>query len=83
MKTLLNHATTVFTAVTFVGSICTCAAAEKPRVVILTDISHAPDNQQSLVRFLTYSNLFDVEGIIATTSCWRKNDPDIAAIRRV
>lgn len=69
--------------VVFFGALSTVTAAEKPRVVVLTDISNEPDDQQSLVRFLTYSNLFDVEGIIATTSCWRKNDPDIAAIRRV
>lgn len=55
----------------------------KRRVVVLTDISNEPDDQQSLVRFLTYANEFDVEGIVATTSCWRKNNPDIATIHRV
>jgi hypothetical protein len=55
----------------------------KHRVVILTDISNEPDDQMSLVRFLTYANEFDVEGILATTSCWRKNDPDLATIRQV
>ena len=58
-------------------------SSARRRVVILTDISNEPDDQQSLVRFLTYTNEFDVEGIIATTSCWRKNDPDIATIHRV
>ena len=43
---------------------------EKKRVVILTDISNEPDDTQSLIRFLTYSNMFDIEGIIATTSYW-------------
>lgn len=61
----------------------TTAPAEKLRVIVLTDISNEPDDQMSLVRFLTYSNEFDVEGIIATTSCWRKNDPDIATIHEV
>lgn len=42
--------------------------AEKQRVVVLTDITNEPDDQQSLVRFLIYSNEFDVEGLIATTS---------------
>jgi len=45
----------------------------KPRVIILTDIENEPDDAQSLVRFLTYANQFDVEGIIATTSVWLKN----------
>lgn len=41
---------------------------EKPRIVVLTDIENEPDDAQSLVRFLLYSNCFDLEGIIATTS---------------
>jgi hypothetical protein len=59
------------------------AAVPKPRVVILTDISNEPDDQMSLVRFLTYADEFDVEGVIATTSCWKRNNPDFGAIRRV
>ena len=55
----------------------------RPRVVILTDISNEPDDQMSLVRFLTYANEFEVEGLIATTSCWRQRDPDLPAILRV
>ena len=46
---------------------------EKPRIIVLTDIENEPDDAQSLVRFLTYSNMFDVEGIIATTSVWLRN----------
>lgn len=45
---------------------------EKPRVIVLTDIENEPDDAESLVRFLTYVNQFDVEGIIATTSVWQK-----------
>jgi hypothetical protein len=40
----------------------------KKRVIVLTDIEADPDDTQSLVRFLTYSNEWDVEGLIATTS---------------
>ncbi len=47
--------------------------ANKPRVIVLTDIENEPDDAQSLVRFLTYSNQFDVEGIIATTSVWLRD----------
>lgn len=46
---------------------------EKQRILILTDIENEPDDAQSLVRFLLYSNQFDIEGIIATTSCWQQN----------
>ncbi|WP_347304050.1 nucleoside hydrolase-like domain-containing protein [Croceibacterium sp. TMG7-5b_MA50] len=40
----------------------------KPRVIVLTDIENEPDDAQSLVRFLAYSNQWDVEGLVATTS---------------
>ncbi len=46
---------------------------EKPRVFVLTDIENEPDDAQSLVRFMTYSNQWDVEGIVATTSCWQRD----------
>ncbi len=59
------------------------AQPDKPRVVILSDISNEPDDQQSLVRLLTYANEFDVEGLIATTSCWRRNNPDLRTILKV
>ncbi len=46
---------------------------ERPRVIVLTDIENEPDDAESLVRFLTYANHFEVEGIIATTSVWLRN----------
>ena len=42
--------------------------SHKLRVMILTDIEADPDDAESMVRFLTYSNEWDVEGLIATTS---------------
>src|SRR5215475_12553676 len=50
-----------------------CAAAVQPddvassrlRVIIETDAGGDPDDEQSLVRFLLYTNEWDVEGIIA------------------
>jgi hypothetical protein len=52
---------------------------DKQRVVVMTDIANEPDDQMSMVRFLVYSNQFDVEGLIATTSTWMKNKvrPDV------
>lgn len=38
----------------------------KPRVFVLTDIENEPDDAISLVRFLTYANHWDVEGLVAT-----------------
>lgn len=45
----------------------------KLRVMVLTDIEADPDDAQSLVRFLTYSNSWDVEGLVATTSIHQKS----------
>jgi hypothetical protein len=51
----------------------------RPRVVVLTDIANEPDDQMSLVRFLLYSNQWDVEGLVATTSTWLRDRvrPDV------
>lgn len=49
------------------------AAAEKARLIVLTDISNEPDDEESLVRLLVYSNEFDIEGLIATTSVWLRD----------
>ncbi|MBN1926118.1 MAG: DUF1593 domain-containing protein, partial [Prolixibacteraceae bacterium] len=46
---------------------------QKNRVLVLTDIEADPDDTQSLVRLLIYSNEIDIEGIVATTSCWMRN----------
>jgi hypothetical protein len=46
----------------------------KQRVFVLTDITNEPDDQQSLVRFLVYSNEYDIEGIVATTSSHLRNN---------
>jgi len=42
-------------------------AGGKKRVIVLTDFFKDPDDKQSMVRFLTYANEFDVEGLIATS----------------
>jgi len=44
----------------------------RPRVIVISDIGNEPDDQMSLVRFLIYSNEFDVEALIAATSTWQK-----------
>jgi hypothetical protein len=46
----------------------TAFSAEKPRVFVLTDIENEPDDAMSLVRYLTYANHFETEGLVATTS---------------
>jgi hypothetical protein len=51
----------------------TIADDTKHRVLVLTDIENEPDDAMSLVRFLTYANELDVEGLVATTSCWQRD----------
>ena len=49
------------------------SAAEKLRVLVLTDIENEPDDAMSMVRFLVYANHWDVEGLVATTSIHQQN----------
>jgi hypothetical protein len=52
---------------------CAFAAAnQRNRVIVLTDIEADPDDTQSLVRLLLYSNEIDIKGLVATTSCWQQ-----------
>src|SRR4030042_2439252 len=56
---------------------------QKHRVIILTDIEADPDDTQSLVRLLLYSNEIDLKGLIATTSCWHKTMINPESIKRI
>lgn len=51
------------------GTLCGEAqSAPKPRLMVLTDIGGDPDDQQSLIRLMLYSNEFEIEGLIASAS---------------
>lgn len=58
-------------------------ATDKPRVVVLTDIENEPDDAMSMVRFLTYANQFDIEGLVATTSIHQRNRVAPQRIRQI
>ena len=46
----------------------------KPRLVVLTDIKDfEPDDQQSLTRLLVHADLYEIEGIVISTSWGFKN----------
>jgi hypothetical protein len=51
----------------------------RPRLFVLTDVANEPDDQMSMVRLLVYSNQYDIEGLVATTSTWMRNRvrPDV------
>lgn len=51
-------------------SVACPGASLKPRIVVLTDLSPPsvePDDTESLIRLLAYADLFEVEGLVATT----------------
>lgn len=56
------------------------SAAEKSRLVVLTDIGGDPDDQMSMVRLMTYANHLDIEGLIATHVNGRVNPDRILQI---
>jgi len=56
--------------------------AARERVLVLTDISNEPDDEESMVRFLVYASDYDVEGLVATTSTWLRRGPREDLIRR-
>src|SRR5205807_9464221 len=41
---------------------------EKPRLLVLTDIGGDPDDQQSMIRLMTYANELEIEGLIASAA---------------
>jgi hypothetical protein len=55
----------------------------KHRVIILSDIEAEPDDIESFVRLVLYSNVIDIKGMIATTSIWHKTRVDPESIRKV
>lgn len=61
----------------FAGSLQKC------RLIVLTDIGADPDDTMSMVRLMLYSDQIDIEGLIATTSCWKKTSVSSELIRHV
>jgi hypothetical protein len=56
---------------------------QKNRVIVLTDIEADPDDTQSMVRLLLYSNVIDIKGLIATTSTHMRNQVHSESIEKV
>ena len=73
---------TILFGILAVGVFQASHASEKQRVLVLTDISNEPDDEESMVRFLVYSNEYDVEGIVATTSVWLRSKTRLDLIQR-
>ena len=58
-------------------------ASKRHRMVVLTDIEADPDDTQSLVRLLLYSEGIDLQGLVATTSTHMRTSVHPESIRGV
>jgi hypothetical protein len=78
---------TIFSILIFSLLLCSqslfAQANQKNRVIILSDIEAEPDDTQSMVRLLLYSNVIDIKGLIATTSVWKKTSVAPESIKKV
>lgn len=80
---MVNRLLIIIAALFSISVYVAASNVEKPRVLVLTDIENEPDDAMSLVRFLTYSNQWDVEGLIATTSVHQKRELATWRIREI
>lgn len=74
----VSIATSTFAAATDAG---TTAQEPRHRVIVLTDIEADPDDTQSLIRLLLYSNEIELRGLVATTSTWKRTSIAPESIR--
>ena len=44
------------------------ASADRPRLLVLTDIGGDPDDTQSMIRLMVYANAFEIEGLVASAA---------------
>ena len=58
-------------------------AEEKPRIIVISDIGGDPDDQQSMIRLMLYSNEFDIEGLIASSRGLNGHDTKPNLIRQI
>jgi hypothetical protein len=63
----LRPSVLLFTTLTAVAAAPPQGAADRPRVIVSSDIGGTdPDDYQSMVHFLLYADRFDVEGIVSS-----------------
>ncbi len=56
---------------------------QRNRLIVLTDIGADPDDTMSLVRLVTYSNVMDIEGLVAVTSEFQEHQVHPEMIEKV
>lgn len=73
--------TTLFILI-FVFTASICEAIERPKIIVLTDIGGDTDDEQSMVRFLLYADVFDIKAICATSRLGHGKDTKPELIRK-
>lgn len=61
-------ASAIVPAGAFASAATEASTAERSRLIVLTDIGNEPDDAESMVRLLLYSNDIEIEGLVASTS---------------
>ena len=56
---------------------------QKNRLIVLSDIEADPDDSQTMIRLLLYSNEIDIEGLIAVTSVHQKSRVAPETMRKI
>jgi hypothetical protein len=69
--------------ITLIPAVTSAQQSVKSRLVVLSDIEADPDDSQTLIRLLLYSNQIDIEGLIATTSIHQKARVAPETIRKI
>ena len=68
MKTNVLLMLAMVLSLLFIQILTEAQEVTRHRLIVLTDIEADPDDSQTLVRLLLYSNEIDIEGLVATTS---------------
>ena len=75
--------TILFVLVYFFSNSLFAESSQKSRLIVLSDIEAEVDDTESFVRLMLYSNEIELEGLIATTSVWKRTNVAPEAIRKV
>jgi hypothetical protein len=59
---------TLHLALALIGLLSSAGSAERPRLLVLTDMGGDPDDRQSMIRLMLYSNEFEIEGLVASAA---------------
>jgi hypothetical protein len=83
MKKKLSFLLVLFSSILILPRLAEARETTRHRLVVLTDIEADPDDSQTLVRLLLYSNEIDIEGLIATTSTHQRERVAPETVHRI